>query len=624
MFKRFYFKGGLGKAFSDNLILSKKRAVNARRQLTGWGARLTLLYVILISAFFLLGVRLFHLTWIKGAENRALSEENRIRTVTIHAPRGIFYDRKGVPLVKNLESYRITGPCRRNVPCPPRLVTYEELSQSQQSKESIFLEKDFLREYIYPYEMAHVLGYLGEISESEITNPLYSYQDYLVGDRVGRTGLEAISEKNLRGIDGRELIEVDALNLKKRTLGRVDPVAGADITLSIDINLQRVAFEAMGENPGAVVVTRPKTGEILVLVSTPGFNSNKFHKGLTDTEYTGLLSSKDQPLINRAISQVYPPGSTFKLVSAVAALESGQMTKTTTVEDTGILRVGDFSFGNWYFLQYGKTEGAVDILKALARSNDIYFYKLGETVGVDEITRWGRTFRIGTKTGIDLGGEAEGVIPDRDWKKKVRGEDWYLGDTYHLVIGQGDLVVTPLQVNAWTSAIAAGGVFCKPTLLKTFAFVKVSTFVGTTADKQNCHDLKIKKDTIETITEGMRRACYQGEDVPYQGTGWPFFDFKVTKETLGEQEGKGEIRSIPVACKTGTAEFGDPDNKTHAWFTAFAPLPDSGNQAVKLDQGTVIRGEPEIVVTVLVEKGGEGSSVAAPIAKKIMEEWFKR
>ena len=287
------------------------------------------------------------------------------------------------------------------------------------------------------------------------------------------------------------------------------------------------------------------------------------------------------------------------------------------------MRVGDFSFGNWYFLQYGGIEGAVDIVKAIARSNDIYFYKLGETTGVATIAEWGKRLGVGQKTGIDIGGEAEGVMPDPVWKKKVRKEDWYLGDTYHLAIGQGDLTVTPLQVNMWTNVIASGGELCKPTLLKAISEKREAI--------SNCRDLKIKKETIDLITEGMRRACYRGDDVPYQGTGWPLFDFTVMRETLSESGGAGEKRAVPVACKTGTAEFGlpaqagDPDNKTHAWFTAFAPLPSEAlAKEGSLTDSATITGEPEIVVTVLVEKGGEGSSVAGPIAKKILEEWFKR
>lgn len=608
--RRFITK--LGKAFSDNVELSRNRLkVPGTRELRGWGARITGLYVILIILFFLLGVRLFHLTVIKGEENRELSENNRIRTAVIHAPRGIFFDRRGTPLAKNTTAFRVTGLCDQNSPCRTRFMTLDELTQSGISLKSVFLEKDFLREYIFPYETAHVLGYLGEISGEEISNPYYNYQGYLVGDRLGRAGLEAEFEKKLRGVDGKELIEVDAAHNKIRTLGKVDPIPGANLTLSLDIDLQKAAYQALGENPGAVVVTRPKTGEILALVSTPGFDTNLFNKGITVDKYKDLVNSVDKPLVNRAVTEVFPPGSTFKIIPAVAGLESGIIKPDTLIEDTGKVQVGTFSFSNWYFTQYGKTEGQVNMLRAIARSNDIYFYKLGEMVGVEKIAQWGHTFGIGAKTGIELPVEAEGIMPDVDWKEKVRHDQWYLGDTYHLSIGQGDLAVTPLQVNLWAQIIASGGIKCQPTLLKQTGSQTPS----------KCVDLHIKKETIRIITEGMRRACSSGEDVGYQGTGWPLFDFTLMRETLTESGGAGEKQAVPVACKTGTAEFGDPDNKTHAWFTAFAPLP----EAPKTIAGAPsILGDPEIAVTVFVEKGGEGSSVAGPIAKKILEAWFKR
>lgn len=588
----------LGKAFSDSVTIEKRMRNHSSPPLTGWGARITLLYILLIGLFFLLLVRLFHLTIVKGAENRRLSESNRIRTAIIHAPRGIFKDRTGKPLVENIPAYRITGPCADESNCRLRLISQEEWQKSGQKISALF-EKDYLRHYLYSYELSHVFGYLNEITDEEIHNPLYQYQDYLFGDRIGRVGLESVYERRLRGVDGKELLEVDAQNNVLRHLGQVNPIPGEDIVLSLDESLQKTAYEALGENPGAVIVTKTKTGEVLALVSTPSYDSNKIQEGMTPSEYQELIKSSDQPLFNRAISGVYPPGSTFKLVAALAGLASGKITAQTTFEDTGILRIGEFSFGNWYFLQYGKTEGMVDFLRAIARSNDIYFYKVGETVGVDTLSEWGKRLGIGQKTGIELPGEAEGVMPDPVWRKKVRNEEWYLGDTYHLAIGQGDLQTTPLQVNRWTSVIASGGELCDFTLLKT--------------NQEKCTNLGIKKENIALVKEGMRRACYRGDDVPYQGTGWPFFDFSISNNN----DNKDHKRYIPVACKTGTAEFGDPDNKTHAWFTAFAPLP------VKAADDT-ITGDPEIVVTVLLEKGGEGSTNAGPIAKKIFEEWFKR
>lgn len=594
----------LGQAFSDSIIkMTKRRSATPPPPIRGWGARITFLYFILIVIFSVLFLRLFHLTIVSGAKNRELSEENRIRSSVIHAPRGTIKDRRGVPLVRNIPAYRVSPPCEVGKTCGVEFLTEEEWKEKGYSKEKYYSEHDYLREYEYPQETAHVLGFLGEISQEELKNPYYAYQDFEPGDRLGRMGIEESFNPELKGINGRELIEVDSSGVKVRTLGKIDAKPGRDLTLSLDADLQQVAYQAMGGYTGAVVVTKPATGEILALISTPSFNPNLIHQGITRSEYEKLFKSEAKPLFNRAISGVYPPGSTFKIVSSIAGLESKAVSGTTLFEDTGILTIGTFSFGNWNFIQNGKKDGMVDIVKGIARSNDIYFYHLGEKTGIETLAHWGKELGIGQKTGLELSGEAEGVMPDPEWRKKVRGGGWYLGDTYHVSIGQGDLQTTPLQVNLWTNAIAANGKLCKPTLHKT--------------DKGTCRDLHLSEDTVILVREGMRRACMEGSDTTYRGTGWPLFNFSVVQEKFENGNGERRQKSVPVACKTGTAEFGDPENKTHAWFSVFAPLPGEKSNSV-------ITGEPEISVTVLLEKGGEGSNVAAPIAKKILEEWFKR
>ncbi len=268
------------------------------------------------------------------------------------------------------------------------------------------------------------------------------------------------------------------------------------------------------------------------------------------------------------MSARYHPGSVFKIVMATAGLESKVIDKNSLIEDTGILKVGDYAYKNWLWTKSGGTDGMVDIVKALRRSNDIYFYKLGEMLGVDRIKTWAEKYGFGAKTGVEIAGEVEGVVPDEDWKKKTKGEGWYLGNTYHLAIGQGDLDVTPLQVNQMTNIIANQGIKCQMSLLK--------------ETKPECQKIGIKDETWLTIVEGMKQACKPG------GTAWPLFNFKT-----------------PIACKTGTAEVGDGSRETHAWLTAFAPIDN-----------------PQISVTVMVERGGEGSDVAAPIVGDILKEWF--
>jgi penicillin-binding protein 2 len=286
--------------------------------------------------------------------------------------------------------------------------------------------------------------------------------------------------------------------------------------------------------------------------------------------------------LNRAIGGTYPPGSTFKLVVAAAGLENKIIDRNFTIQDTGVLNVGSFSFSNWYFTQYGRTDGEVNIVKGIQRSNDIFFYKLAELVGVGKLSQFAEKFGLGKKLGIDLAGELSGVVPTREWKKAIIGENWYLGDTYHYGIGQGFLLTTPLQVNYWTQIIANGGVGYKPHLLKNQKPVISSQKF-------------LSNETVSLIREGMIEACSPG------GVAWPLFEFKVQNSKLKVD------RKISIACKTGTAQHGGEKTLPHAWITLFAP---SDN--------------PEIIVTVLSESSGEGSNVAAPIAKKILEEWFGR
>lgn len=550
----------LGTAFSDSVLrestIHMKKIPDGDNWWLGTG-RALMFATALFVAFFILLWRLFDLTIIRGHQFRVLADGNRTREVVRHAPRGLLLDRTARPLVDNIGENRNVGN---------------------------FVEPDWRRAYRYE-SLSQVTGFTGELNDKELKDEYYQLRLYHSGDRIGRAGAEAVYEDKLRGRDGKELVEVDASGKAIRVLGRQEEIPGEDITLSVDAALSEAASRAFppGEK-GAIVVTKPATGEILALYSSPMFSANAFALGMSQGEYASLLKNPDQPMLNRAIGGTYPPGSTFKIVMALAGLEEGAVKPDTTVTDNGTITIGPFSFSNWYFNQYGKVEGVVDIVRAIQRSNDIFFYKVGEWLGITKIAKWAHTVGVGSTLGIELPGEATGLVPDPTWKASVfhtpadlaaRNDQWYLGDTYHMSIGQGYLLTTPLQVNAWTNVVAGGGKLCRPTIQKTLS--------------GSCRDVGIKKETITLITKGMQEACAPG------GTGWPFFDFNV-KDT-----------AIAVACKTGTAEFGDPNNKTHAWFTTFAPASD-----------------PEISITVLVEGAGEGSNVAAPVAKKIYEEWFGR
>lgn len=588
-----------GVAFGDYITRNSGRG-RKEFDVPSKGNRDFFLIICAVLVLSMLFIKVFFLQVVEGSRYRDLSNSNRIKTVVIHAPRGAIYDRQGKPLVFNIPGFRKT------VNGKTTLLGKNEAILRIAKGES--LEFDSLRQYPYKDIFSHVLGYIGEISKEELETP--NYFTYSAGDFVGKMGVEQYFQDYLRGVEGRQLVEIEADGTVVRKLGQTDPVLGKDVTLTLDLGVQKAAYEGMSNvKKGAVIVSTPK-GEILGLLSKPTFDPNLFtlpqsQREATTSGYPNLNSLlfdlDNQPLLNRAISGTYPPGSTFKLVVAASGLQNGIINENYTVADTGVVNIGAFSFSNWYFTQYGKTEGPVNVVKGIKRSNDIFFYKLAEKIGVSKVSETAFKFGLGNKLGIDLIGEEEGIVPTPDWKKKTIGEPWYLGDTYHYGIGQGYLLTTPLQVNSWTQTLANEGVIYSPHLLK---------------DKKI--EAKSKKflneKTVSLIRQGMIESCNPG------GVAWPLFEFKVKNKEL-RIDGKNffevpqstvsasfnDYRKVSIACKTGTAQHGGEKDLPHAWITLFAPAYD-----------------PEIVVTVLAESSGEGSNIAAPVAKKILEEWFSR
>lgn len=518
-------------------------------------SRLLFFYCLLVMGILLLVVRLFELQIVLGKRNWELAEGNRIKREIIAAPRGIIFDRQKRPLVKNIPIYRRCLPLKADCQIISREEALKMESQGKNDREELHV--DVGRDYLAGSALAHVLGYLNWELE-------------------GTTGIEEAYDEVLKGQEGGEIYEVDTNGMKIREIGKIEPIPGENLYLSIDKALSEVAFKALEGKRGAVVATEVKTGQVLVLVSSPSFDPNLLVKKeeADETKIQTLLTDHDEPFFNRAIGGVYPPGSTFKIVTAVAGLEEGKLDETTKIEDPGVIKVGDYSYANWYFTRYGKTEGEIDLVRAIKRSTDTFFYKVGEWLGAKTLARWAEAFGLGKTTGIDISGEVEGLVPTPKWKEETLGERWFLGNTYHLAIGQADLLTTPLQMNMVASVIANDGHLCQPTIKQT--------------EEPNCQDLRLKRKTLKLVKEGLKEACSPG------GTAGVFFNF-----------------SPQVACKTGTAEFGPKDEfghrKTHAWLTAFGPVDN-----------------PEIVVTALVEEGGEGSETAAPIVKQVMEEWFSR
>jgi len=523
--------------------------------------RIYLFYALLVVGFLLLIGRLFELQIILGSRYRALAEENRIKKEVAPAPRGMIYDRNNRPLVKNVPVYRVRSEqCEEDGEDCFEAVNREEALKIEAvgGDKAERLRMDVGRDYLHNKALVHVLGYLGEVDEEEVKSGQWE-----LGDLIGRTGVEEKYEEILRGQDGGAIYEVDTLGNRVREIGKIEPLPGRDLQLSVDAQLSKVAYQALEGRPGAVIATEAKTGQVIVLVSSPAFDPN--HLSPED------LIDEKKPMFNRAIGGAYPPGSTFKVVTAIAGVEEGKIDEETIYEDVGFIQIGEYIYKNWYYSQYGRTEGEIGLVRAIKRSTDTFFYKVGEWVGANKLAEWGKAFGYGQETGIDISGEVAGLVPTPKWKEKAIGEKWFLGNTYHFAIGQADLLATPLQVNMMSSVIANEGKLCSPQ-------------VKQEGEAKKCQDLNLKPETLELVREGMKEACSAG------GTAFPFFGF-----------------SPQVGCKTGTAEFGDPEERTHAWLTAFAPVDD-----------------PEIVVTALVEAGGEGSYVAAPIVKEVMEAWFGR
>jgi len=539
-------------------------------------ARRTIFLILIFGVvlfFIILVIKLFTLTIVKGDYYRRLSESNRVREIPIEPKYGTIKDRKGLILAENKEAV---------------ISTMQDFIRSE-------------RVYYFPEETAHLIGYRQLADKKDIETD-YCPRKLVINERVGKKGIEKLFDCELRGTPGKKLVEVDASGKKGEIIAIIPPINGKTIQLALDIELQRAAFTALKGRRGVVIVMNPKTGELLAFLSSPSFNPTFFEKG--DARVSTLLDNAEKPLLNRITEGVYPPGSIFKPIIAVGALEEGIFTDKTIVQDNGFVMAGALRFGNWYFLQYGKTEGPVNMIKAIQRSNDTYFYKLGEAMGPEKMQLWAEKFGLGSAVHIGFD-EAEGTLPSPFWKSEVLKEKWFLGDTYNYAIGQGYLSTTPLQMAYAFGPFANNGVQCKPQLIK--------------GASPECKKLPIKKSTLDLINEGMREACSTG------GTGWPLFDFKVknielfakdlekvpdAKKASAEASMNREskyFKPIQTACKTGTAESHAKSEIPHAWAQVFAPFE-----------------KPEIAITVLLEEAGQGSDVAIPIAKEILNTYFER
>lgn len=593
----------IGHAFSDHVFEEK---IKPKRGFSPSKPRNLYRFIpmlILFAFFIVLTLRLFTLQIVRASYYSQLSDANRIRTVLIPAPRGIIFDRNGNALVRNVPAFSTLKDGK------VVWLTQDDALKRVTKGESVIATVK--REYIYKDIFAHVLGYVGQVNSKEVLQP--EFRDYGLSDFTGRMGLEEEYEKYLHGVNGKQLYEVDAKGARVRLLGQEEAIEGAVLNTTLDLDIQKAAAKAMEKiKKGAVVVSDPRSGAILALYSKPSFDPNLFTfpddyfknqdnensyqpSGDYKSKEDVLLDGTSFPLLDRVISGVYPPGSTYKIVTALAALSTGKINKDTEFEDTGVLSVGGSKFGTWNYLESGRMEGNFDVVRALVRSNDIFFYQAALKTGVEGLHDWSGAMGLGTKTGINLPGEVDGTVPDPSWKKKEVDDQWYLGDTINMSIGQGFLETTPLQINRITQVVANGGTLFKPFIVKGTGQVIRQNFIS--------------KDYLATVKEGLKGACQPG------GTGFPMFNFKVKNPALKIDDldythpasAGADMVQVSTGCKTGTAEANGENADPHAWFTIFAPYYN-----------------PEVVVTVLVENGGQGSSVAAPIARDILTEYFEK
>ncbi len=587
----------------------------------------TIIFALCTLFLIILVGRLYNLQIINGDANLSLAEGNRVKKNIVRAPRGIVIDSNNTALVKNVPNYDVVI-IPSELPLDPveKKVIIQEISsilsistdeidrkirekgehstlpvvvasnidqeksliiESEIKKlEGVQIEVNPIREYLDGGLLAHVFGYVGRISEEELAKN----NDYSLTDYIGKTGLESYYERQLRGVTGSEDIEVNAIGQTEKVLKTTTPIPGDNLKLTIDLDLEKVVATSLKKymdkanvNKGSVVAINPQNGEILAIVSYPSYDNNLFAKGISDAEYQKLLNDENDPLSFRAIAGLYPSGSTIKPFIAAAALEEGNITESTTVNSTGGIKVGEFNFPDWKSGGHGVT----NVLKAIAESVNTFFYAIGggyeniKGLGPEKMKNYLEKFGFGDYTDVDINGELEGSIPDPAWKLENFGEDWYLGDTYHMAIGQGDILVTPLQMANAVAAIANGGTLYRPHLVNSIldGNNKVKEIFSPVIEAANF----ISSKTIDIVKRGMRQTVTSG-----------------SARTLN-------ALPIAVAGKTGTAQYGPNNSKSHAWFITFAPYDN-----------------PTIAMAIILEGAGGGDVYAVPVANEIYQYYFSK
>jgi penicillin-binding protein 2 len=586
--------------------------------------RLKIVILIVIAAFATLILKLWLLQVVHGPAYRTQSENNRIHLQDIPPFRGMIFDRHGELLVDNRPSFdllvvpdeiqgrnNLVEALNKLVGVDPESVE-EKLDGDAYGFRPVLIKRNLSREelavteanlfnlpgamiqvkpqrhYLYNEFASHVIGYLGEISEGQLNSGRYG--DSKPGDLIGKNGVEKIWQSNLEGIRGGEQIEVDAAGRRLAVLSKTPPVSGENLALTIDKKLQFAAEKALVGKKGAIVAMNPMDGEILAMASAPAFDPNAFIEGIDKEEWLRLTTSQDCPLENRAIQGQYAPGSTFKIVMALAGLEEGVIDPQEEVFCGGTFKLGDHVFHDWR----RQGHGWVNLHRAIVESCDVYFYKVGKALGVDKIAHYARMCGLGQPTGFELGSEKAGLIPTSQWKLKRFGIPWQQGETISTAIGQGFVLVTPIQMARLIGAIFNGGILYEP---------KVVKWVGKEGNESfRFTPRQVGKITAKEEHLALIRDALAGVVNEPHGTG-----------------SKARMKGMTVAGKTGTAQvitlekekhFGKANEvpseyKDHAWFVALATVEN-----------------PVLAIAVLVENGGHGGSAAAPIAAELIKTYL--
>ena len=572
--------------------------------------RILLASYVIAGLFALFAIRLWQLQVLQGKEYGKISMGNMLRIIKIPAPRGIIYDRNGVPLVKNSPYFyaslmpenlkqvniqylaNILGINAGDIYArinkkglspfePIKLkegLTFKEIAAMEARRSDfpgLIIDIDMSREYLYGDIGAHLIGYLGKLNPSQSKNP--EFKDVPPEAFIGQWGAELLFDRTLRGIPGERIIEIDALGREIKLLKENPPVKGDDLKLSIDINLQKAAEEAFAGRAGAVVALKPDTGEILGLVSRPSFDPNLFARGVNYSQWTALLQDKKVPMLNRALQSQYPPGSTFKIVTAIAALNEEVVTPDTKVTCTGGITYGKWQFGCW---KKGG-HGTVSLHRAIVESCDVYFYEAGKRLGIHKIAEYARKLGLGSETGLQLVKERSGLIPDTKWKLEKRNQQWYLGETFNAAIGQGYVAATPMQMAQLMSVVGNGGIIYRPMMVKA------------EGPLQPVASADIKPQVLDLVRNALYGVVNEGG-----GTGGAA---KSSIATVGGKTGTAQVVSIRKSSHNLPEKHRD-----HAWFVAFAPVE-----------------KPTIALCVFIEHGGHGGGAAAPIAKLAIEAYLK-